>query len=96
MQGPMRPMFADYDHWGLLGNARTLRAILEREPRTLRSYFAELSNEKRKELEMSGDSPIPPDDPARKLSIVDPDDADLQRVAVVGDTYPTRVYVPSN
>ena len=36
---------------------------------------------------MSGDSPIPPDDPARKLSIVDPDHGDLQRVAVVGDTY---------
>jgi len=31
--------------------------------------------------------PIPPDDPTRKLSIVDPDDPKLRHVAVVGDTY---------
>jgi quercetin dioxygenase-like cupin family protein len=30
---------------------------------------------------------IPEDDPNRKLSIVDPDDPQLQHVAVVGDTY---------
>lgn len=30
---------------------------------------------------------IPPDDPARRLSIVDPDDPQLPHVAIVGDTY---------
>jgi quercetin dioxygenase-like cupin family protein len=30
---------------------------------------------------------IPPDDPNRKLSVVDPDDPKLRHVAVVGDTY---------
>ena len=32
-------------------------------------------------------SKIPADDPARKLSVVDPDDPSLRHVAVVGDTY---------
>ena len=32
-------------------------------------------------------SAIPADDPTRKLSLVDPDDAKLRHVAVVGDTY---------
>ena len=36
---PMAPMFAHYDRSGLLGNSTTLRAILGREPRTLRAYF---------------------------------------------------------
>ena len=36
--GPMRPMFAHYDHTGLRVNALTLRAILGREPRTLRAF----------------------------------------------------------
>lgn len=40
---PMQLMFAWYDQRGLLGNALTLRAILGREPRTLRDYFAELA-----------------------------------------------------
>ncbi len=40
---PMRPMFDRYDRFGLRGNALTLRAILGREPRTLRAYFAELA-----------------------------------------------------
>lgn len=40
---PMRPMFEHYDKWGLLGNALSLRAILKREPRTLRAYFEELA-----------------------------------------------------
>jgi uncharacterized protein YbjT (DUF2867 family) len=40
---PMRPMFDHYDRLGLLGNALTLRAILGREPRTLRAYFEELA-----------------------------------------------------
>lgn len=40
---PILEMFAWYDHHGLLGNARTLRAILGREPRTLRAYFEELA-----------------------------------------------------
>ena len=40
---PMRPMFDHYDRYGLRGNALTLRAILSREPRTLRDYFVELA-----------------------------------------------------
>jgi uncharacterized protein YbjT (DUF2867 family) len=40
---PMRPMFAHYDEHGLLGSALSLRAILGREPRTLRAYFEELA-----------------------------------------------------
>ncbi len=40
---PMRPMFDHYERYGLRGNALTLRAILGREPRTLRDYFAELN-----------------------------------------------------
>lgn len=40
---PMRPMFAHYDRHGLRGSALTLRAILGREPRTLRAYFKELA-----------------------------------------------------
>jgi len=39
----LRRMFDWYDHQGLLGNALTLRAILGREPRTLRSYIEELN-----------------------------------------------------
>jgi uncharacterized protein YbjT (DUF2867 family) len=40
---PMRLMFEHYDKVGLVGNPLTLRAILGREPRTLRAYFAELA-----------------------------------------------------
>ena len=40
---PMRPMFNHYDRFGLRGNTLTLRAILGREPRTLRAYFQELA-----------------------------------------------------
>ena len=40
---PLRPMFDYYDRIGLRGNALTLRAILGREPRTLRAYFEELA-----------------------------------------------------
>ncbi len=36
-------MFAWYDKHALLGNSTTLRAILGREPRTLRSFFEELN-----------------------------------------------------
>ena len=36
-------MFAWYDKHPLLGNATTLRAILKREPRTLRAFFEELN-----------------------------------------------------
>jgi uncharacterized protein YbjT (DUF2867 family) len=39
----LQRMFDWYDHHDLLGNALTLRAILGREPRTLRSYFEELA-----------------------------------------------------
>jgi len=38
----LRRMFSWYDQHALLGNATTLRAILGREPRTLRSFFEEL------------------------------------------------------
>jgi uncharacterized protein YbjT (DUF2867 family) len=40
---PMQIMFDWYDHYALVGNALTLRAILDREPRTLRDYFKELA-----------------------------------------------------
>lgn len=40
---PMQLMFEWYDTHELLGNALTLRAILGREPRTLRAYFEELA-----------------------------------------------------
>jgi hypothetical protein len=35
----MKPMFEWYDRHGLLGSALTLRAILGREPRTLRTFL---------------------------------------------------------
>jgi hypothetical protein len=41
----MKTMFDHYDHHGLLGSPLTLRAILGREPRTLRSYFEELDRQ---------------------------------------------------
>jgi uncharacterized protein YbjT (DUF2867 family) len=41
---PLRPMFDHYDRIGLRGNALTLRAVLGREPRTLRAYFEELAS----------------------------------------------------
>ena len=40
---PIQRMFTHYDHHDLLGNALTLRAILGREPRTLRAFFEELA-----------------------------------------------------
>ena len=40
---PMDKMFAWYDKHGLLGNALVLRAILRREPRTLKAYLRELA-----------------------------------------------------
>jgi uncharacterized protein YbjT (DUF2867 family) len=40
---PIRAMFEHYDHHGLLGSPLSLRAILGREPRTLRAYFEELA-----------------------------------------------------
>src|SRR5579863_9980566 len=40
----MRTMCRHYDHRGLVGNPLVLRAILGREPRTLRAYFEELAN----------------------------------------------------
>jgi uncharacterized protein YbjT (DUF2867 family) len=39
---PLRPMYAWYDEHGLLGSAVTLRALLGREPRTLRDFLAAL------------------------------------------------------
>jgi uncharacterized protein YbjT (DUF2867 family) len=39
----LQKMFDWYDRRGLRGNALTLRAILSREPRTLRAFFAELA-----------------------------------------------------
>lgn len=43
---PMQPMFAHYDRVGLRGNPLTLRAILGREPRTLREFLAELAGQR--------------------------------------------------
>lgn len=43
MQKGMQKMIAWYDQRGLVGNALTLRAILGREPRTLRAYLEELA-----------------------------------------------------
>ena len=40
---PLRRMFDWYDERGLRGNALVLRAILGREPRTLRAYLEELA-----------------------------------------------------
>jgi uncharacterized protein YbjT (DUF2867 family) len=42
-RSPMSRMFDYYDEHGMLGNALTLRAILGREPRTLRAYLTELA-----------------------------------------------------
>jgi uncharacterized protein YbjT (DUF2867 family) len=39
----LEKMFAWYDHQGLLGSALTLRAVLGREPRTLRAFLEELA-----------------------------------------------------
>jgi hypothetical protein len=39
----LQKMFDWYDHHPLLGNAVTLRTILQHEPRTLRQYFEELA-----------------------------------------------------
>jgi hypothetical protein len=39
----MTKMFDWYDKRGLLGNALVLRAILGREPRTLKAYLEELA-----------------------------------------------------
>jgi len=36
---------------------------------------------------MADTSAIPPDDPARKLTVADPDSPGVRHVAVVGDTY---------
>lgn len=41
--GGMQKMIEWYNHHGLLGNPLTLRAILGREPRTLRAYIEELA-----------------------------------------------------
>lgn len=44
--GPaLEPMFGWYDRRGLMGSALDLRAILGREPRTLRAFFEELSTQ---------------------------------------------------
>jgi uncharacterized protein YbjT (DUF2867 family) len=40
-------MFEHYDRHGLLGNPLTLRAVLGREPRSLRAYFEELAVDNR-------------------------------------------------
>lgn len=40
----MKTMCEHYNHRGLVGNPFVLRAILGREPRTLRAYFEELAS----------------------------------------------------
>lgn len=46
-QAAMSKMFAWYDHHGLLGNSLVLRAILGREPRTLRAFIEEMAAQPR-------------------------------------------------
>ncbi|MFZ6677889.1 NmrA family NAD(P)-binding protein [Undibacterium sp. Tian12W] len=41
----LRAMYAYYDRHGLQGNSLTLRAILGREPRSLKAYFTELAQD---------------------------------------------------
>jgi uncharacterized protein YbjT (DUF2867 family) len=50
----LEKMFDWYDRRGLQGNALTLRAILGREPRTLRAFFAELAGAKVEPAAASG------------------------------------------
>ena len=45
MAAGLQKMFSWYDKRGLKGSALTLRAILGREPRTLRAYFEELAQD---------------------------------------------------
>jgi hypothetical protein len=42
---PMRAMVEHYNHAGLIANPLALRAVLGREPRSLRAYFDELHKE---------------------------------------------------
>jgi uncharacterized protein YbjT (DUF2867 family) len=42
---PLRAMFEHYDSNGLISNDVTLRAVLQRPPRTLRGYFEELTTQ---------------------------------------------------
>ena len=39
------------------------------------------------ETQTQSGAPLPPDEPQRKLSVVDPDGANVRHVSVVGDTY---------
>jgi hypothetical protein len=41
-----RQLYAYYDRYDFLGNALILRAILGREPRTMKQYIQELANRK--------------------------------------------------
>ena len=41
--GELKAMYDYYDRYGLIGNALTLRAVLGREPRTIRQFFADLA-----------------------------------------------------
>lgn len=59
----LEKMFRWYDHQGLRGNALTLRALLGREPRTLRGFFEELAGPLRKSMGR-GNRP----EPAAKLA----------------------------
>lgn len=43
-QAAMKPMLQWYDKHGLMGNSLTLEAILGRQPRTMKQYFAELAS----------------------------------------------------
>ena len=52
----MRTMCEHYNHRGLLGSPLVLRAILGREPRTLRAYFEELARISRCSIQSSAGS----------------------------------------
>ncbi len=42
-KGELKAMYDYYDRYGLVGNPLTLRAILGREPRSIRGFFADLA-----------------------------------------------------
>jgi len=54
----LRPMFAHYDHHGLVGSSVALQGILGRAPRTLRAYFEELARKSALESSQRGAPPM--------------------------------------
>jgi uncharacterized protein YbjT (DUF2867 family) len=56
---PMRAMFEHYDSSGLISNGVTLRAVLQRPPRTLRGYFEELDAQGQSQGQAEGQATAP-------------------------------------